>query len=799
LKAYNKYIITISFLGLILYLFWISLPSPLFNDPLSTVILDKDNNLLGAHIANDTQWRFPESNDVPEKFKKAITCFEDKRFFYHPGIDPLAIVRAIILNVKSGEKTSGASTISMQVIRLSRKGKPRTIIEKIKEMYLAYRMEYTYSKKEILCLYASNAPFGGNIVGLDAASWRYFGRKPDQLSWSETCLLSVLPNSPALIHPGRNRKKLKKKRNYLLKKLYKNNEFDKETYELSIAEEIPKKPKIFPQHTPHLLVRINNKLHNISNKSIVKTTIDLQLQKRINLIIKEYHKRFSGNDINNIAALVVEVETGNVLSYNGNIIDFKNNKNGNQVDIITSERSTGSVLKPYLYAAMLTSGEILPNSLVPDIPTYISGYSPRNYNLGYDGVVPAKRAIARSLNIPAIRMLQKYGIEKFIHVLKKVGLTTINKTADYYGLSLILGGCEGELWELVGAYASMSRVLNHYANNSGKYNDEDYFSPNYNFNISKISKKKYNDMSDNHLFSASSLWFTFNAMLDVDRPDAEGQWQYFSSSRKIAWKTGTSFGFRDGWAIGLTPDHVVGVWVGNADGEGRPKLTGINTAAPVLFDIFDLLPDSGKWFEPPYDNMIEIGICHQSGFIASDICINVDTVWIPVTGIRFEKCPYHKLIHLDKTENYRVHSDCEEPSEMIHKPWFILPPTMEWYYKSKNAGYKTLPPFREDCKQGSIDSKTRSMAIIYPADLTKIYVPVELDGTLGNAIFEAAHRKPNTTIFWHVDDKFIGKTIKFHHIAISSPKGKHILTLIDADGEKITREFEIIDKEKEKK
>lgn len=753
--------------------------------------------MLGAHIAADTQWRFPQNNKVPKKFITALTTFEDKRFYYHMGIDPIALVRAIISNISTGKKVSGASTITMQVIRLSRKGKSRVLSEKIIEMLLAYRLECTFSKNEIMGLYASNAPFGGNIVGLDAASWRYFGREPAKLSWAESCLLAVLPNSPSLIHPGKNRQILQKKRDDLLKQLFLNGEFDKETLELSLAEEIPEKPKNFPHITPHLLARINSEVQTTSSKSIVKTTINIDIQKRANQILKEYHEKFTDNDINNIAALIVEVESGNVIAYYGNNIEPEDKDNGSQVDIIMSERSTGSILKPYLYASMLTSGEILPNTLVADIPTYISGYSPRNFSLGYDGAVPAHRALSRSLNIPAVRMLQKYGIAKFIHVLRKSGLTTVDQNADYYGLSLILGGCEGKLWELVGTYASMTRVLNHYAGNSGLYDEDDYFMPNYIFDNEKKKKKKIDDLSENHLYSASSIWLAYSAMLDVDRPSDEGNWQYFSSSREIAWKTGTSFGFRDGWAIGLSPDYVVGVWVGNADGEGRPTLTGINTAAPVLFDLFELLPDSGKWFDQPYDDMIEAKICHQSGYLASDICPDVDVVWIPSTGVRTEQCPYHKLIHLDKSENYRVTSDCEDPSEMVHVPWFILPPTMEWYYKNKNASYKTIPPLREDCNKNTISVSTSSMEIIYPADLTKIYVPVELDGSQGSAIFEAAHRKPNTKIFWHVDNVFVGETVKFHHIAIAPPKGKHILTLVDEHGETITREFEIIDIEKE--
>ena len=789
-----KILILITVIGLILY--WNCLPEELFTDPTSTVLEDRKGNLLGAHIADDGQWRFPMNNNVPEKFHSAITLFEDKRYDYHPGFDPIALVRALITNIRAGSTVSGGSTLTMQVIRLSRKGKPRTVWEKLIEIVLATRLELSNSKEDILALYSSNAPFGGNVVGLDAAAWRYFGRSPGNLSWAETSMLAVLPNSPSLIHPGRNRKFLKKKRDRLLLKLYEENKIDKETYTLSLEEPIPEKPRPFPQTAPHLLARANIE-YPAGNEKLtrVRSTIDMQLQERVNKVISTHHKRLSGNGIHNAAAIIIEVETGNVLAYAGNIIDINDVRHGSHVDIITSERSTGSILKPFLYAAMLTSGEILPNALVPDIPTNMGGYSPKNYNRGYDGAVKAKRALARSLNVPAIRLLKKYGIEKFIHILKKAGMTTVNKPADHYGLSLILGGSEGKLWELSGCYASMARTLNHYLKYNGKYNGNDYSEPVY-LQIDTVNRNTGNEcLEDASLFSAAAIWMTFNTMLTVERPPQESSWEYFSSEQRIAWKTGTSFGFRDGWAIGVTPLYVVGVWIGNADGEGRPELTGINTAAPVMFDIFDFLPHSKEWFIQPFDEMILLPTCRESGYIASEVCEHVDSIWVPETGLRFPKCPYHKLIHLDPSGRYRVHSDCESPADMQHVSWFILPPAMEWFYRSKNANYKKLPPYREDCINNKQQSSAGMMEVIYPKDITKIYVPVEMDGKKGSTIFEVAHREPGTTIFWHVDDEYICRTNGFHHIALSPEKGKHILTLIDENGEKLTQEFEIIDKE----
>lgn len=795
-KKKQNFIVLIS-VSAFLTFYYFSIPTPLFSDPVCIVLEDKNHTLIGAHISKDEQWRFPETSEVPEKFKHAIIAYEDRRFLYHQGFDPVSILRAIYTNLKAGKKVSGGSTLTMQVIRLARKGQARTYPEKLIEIFLAVRLECTASKNEILSLYASHAPFGGNIVGIDAASWFYFGRNADKLSWAESAMLAVLPNSPSLVHPGKNRNSLKIKRDRLLKKLYMKNLIDKETYELSTEEPIPLKQNDIPRVAPHLLDRIyNEQVGDVAGALCrYQATLDVNLQKNVKHILDNHHANaLSGNGIYNAAALVINNETNEVMAYVGNTGDLKDSRHGANVDIINSPRSTGSILKPFLYAAMLSGGEILPNALVPDIPTRISGYTPKNFNMGYDGAVPAKRAIARSLNIPAIRMLQDYGIAKFLYKLRKLGMSTVTKNADYYGLSLILGGCEGTLWEMCGVYASMARSLNHFSGYSGRYDPDDYKAPEYIFRVKKKRDIFFGKLEKNYLLSASSIWLTFQTMIDVERPPGEANWQYFSSARKIAWKTGTSFGFRDGWAIGVTPGFTIGVWVGNADGEGRPELTGINCAAPVLFDILNLLPRSNKWFDQPYDDMVYTGTCRLSGFLPSDECEDIDPAWIPKAGLLFRKCPYHKLIHLDKSEKWRVHGNCEEPSGMVHKPWFVLPPVMEWYYKYKNFNYKPLPGYRPDCLANLTSSPTKTMEIIYPKDFTKIYVPVELNGKIGGTVFEVAHRNPDIMIFWYVDNKFSGTTSRFHHMALQPTPGKHLLTLVDENGDKIEQYFEIISK-----
>ena len=781
-----KIIILLGLLFVLGIIFWFCLPNPLFKSPTSYVIDDADGHLLGASIAGDGQWRFPPNMQVPEKFKQCIIAFEDKRFMAHPGFDILAFGRAIKQNFRSKKIASGGSTLTMQVIRLATRHK-RNIWNKLAEIFMALRLELRYSKDEILSLYASNAPFGSNVIGLDAASWRYFGREPDKLSWGEMAAMAVLPNSPSLVHPGKNRATLLKKRNQLLDKLYRQKIIDSPTAALAKLEPVPEKPVALPQFAPHLLQRFKaDHQNNLNGETRIKTSIKLSLQQQVNEILEQHHQVLKANDINNIAAVVLDVETGAALAYAGNISHPEDTAMESDVDVVNAPRSPGSTLKPLLYASMLHDGLILPNSLMPDIPTQIAGYHPENFDLGYDGAVPASKALSRSLNVPAVKMLQQFKYERFYDFLQKAGITTLKKPADHYGLSLILGGGENTLWELAGAYADMARVLNHYIKYNGKYDPADYHNPVYTMPPDRDAELQKSDLLD-----AGSIYYTLQAMEEVMRPGEEMLWQQFSSSQRVAWKTGTSFGFRDGWAIGITPKYVVGVWVGNTDGEGRPNLVGVNTAAPALFEIFRLLPAASDWFWMPMGEMVKVKVCKQSGYRAGEYCEDANDEWIPKSGLKAPVCPYHQLVHLSADLKWQVTGNCVPPDKIVNKKWFVLPPSMEYYYKTKNYQYHVLPPFRPDCVQAENISP---MEVIYPKEGAKIYVPLEADGTRGRVIFNTAHRQAGMKIFWHLDDQYVGETKDFHQIALNPPPGKHVLTLIDGNGNSVHVGFEVLAK-----
>ena len=736
------------------------LPRHLFHVPYSTVVTDRNEELLGARIASDGQWRFPPRNTTPEKIKECLITFEDKHFYHHWGVNPFAIGRAFYQNVKNKRIVSGGSTLTMQTIRLAR-NESRTFREKLIEMIWATRLEFRASKEEILSMYISHAPFGGNVVGLDAAAWRYFGHSADDLSWAESAMLAVLPNAPAMIHLSKGRKTLLDKRNRLLKQLLEKKTIDSSTYELAISEPLPDEPHPLPHIAPYLVSRF----YQERNGEYSRSTINKGIQTQVEDLAERWSNEFRRSDIRNLAILVIDIPSNQVVAYCGNV-HFDRKQGGNQVDVIQAPRSTGSILKPFLYYAMLQEGSLLPDMLLPDVPVNINGFTPQNFSMQFEGAVPASEALARSLNIPAVTMLQRYGVPKFHSFLQQIGLKTINRSSSHYGLSLILGGAEATLWDVTNAYAMMGRSLLQLPQRSCSL---------------LLPTSRITESTDP--FQPGAVWQTFDALKEVNRPE-EIDWKSIPSMQTIAWKTGTSYGFRDAWAVGVTPRYAVGVWVGNATGEGKPGLVGAQTAGPVLFDIFNLLPSS-SWFTRPAGIFVEAEVCRKSGHLKGRFCDETDTLLVLPAGLRTEACPYHHLVTLSADESQRIYENCANTEPTLRKSWFTLPPVWEWYYKQHHPEYKPLPPFKAGCGEDTF----QPMQFIYPPMNARIKLPKQLDGSKGFLTVELAHNNPNATVFWHLDETYQAQTQDFHKISLQPAAGKHSLTAVDGEGNTISTTF----------
>lgn len=738
--------------------YWLCLPKDLFGGTeYSTVVVDRNGELLGARIAKDGQWRFcPEpaadirlhDNDGREKYYTALIEFEDRWFRWHPGVNPVAIGRAFLSNVRNRRIVSGGSTITMQVIRMSRR-RERSVWQKITEAIMATRLEIRCSKDEILKLYSDNAPFGGNVVGIDAASWRYFGRPVTELSWGEAALLAVLPNSPSSIRLEKNRERLLAKRNRLLARLEGHGKITTEDYENACSEPLPSEPKPLPSLAAQMVDDIaGNQLRNGRNYTVitavngkpvngsvtetagkyVRTSIDIDLQRRTEEILNRRSGELAQEGIGDLAAIAENVATGEILIYCGNAAPDRK-RPGVHVNAARAPRSSGSILKPFLYCDALTDGVALPYSLIADTPVNINGFAPQNYNRTYEGAVPAAEALSRSLNIPAVHLLKDYGVQRFRENLTRRGMTTLTRSASDYGLSLILGGGECRLDEVTAAYSEMAREYLR----SGQCGTHD---------------------------DPISVWYTLDALKEVSRPD-EMDWHIIRSVRKVAWKTGTSYGYRDAWAVGVTPDYAVGVWAGNASGAGAPGLIGARTAGPVMFDIFGILPSGHvEWFpEPTTTEGVRMEVCRESGFIAGPYCSARDMVLLPKAAVRSRTCPYHIMGH--------------------GKMSFRLPPAMEWFYRQRHPEYESM-------QAHSDGSSSSPMEFIYPESGSRVTLPRQMDGTPGEIVLNLAHHDRDATVYWHLDQAYIGETRFIHQMRIRPEPGSHSITVVDDAGNSLS-------------
>ena len=742
----------------ILYLI-IPLPSPLFKTDYSRVVTDENGEYLRVFLNSNEQWIFPpsETDRIPEKLKIAVINYEDSYFKWHWGFNPVSIVRAAYQNISEGKIVSGASTITMQVARLMNP-KPRTIINKILEILLAVKIEFHYSKDNILKAYLGHAPFGGNIRGYKAAALKYFQKSPKGLSWAEAAALAVLPNAPGLVTPFSRNKLLRQKRDKLLKKLYKHKIIDHSTYKLSLLEPIISKVYPFQITAPQFTERAINQ-----NKKdfLIKTTLNIELQQYLEFMVKQYSSELQRQGIKNCAAIVLETKTGKVKAYIGSQ-DYFDIKNQGMIDGIIANRSSGSVLKPFLYALSIDDGIVIPQTLIKDIPSYFNGYSPQNFDSEFSGIISSKEALIRSLNVPAVRLLNTYGIFKFYSFLKAAGLTTLFRSAEDYGLPLIIGGAEVNLFDMTMLFRGLA--------NGGVF-QKSYF-------IEKDSLK--NRSKTSQLISPGACYLTLKMLKDLRRPGTDNFWRRFQNQKPIAWKTGTSYGAKDAWAIGVSPKWTIGVWAGNFDAEPNSNLTGVGSAAPLLFEIFNYLTadEQNKWFEKADIDFKSVTICKETGFLAGPYCDEKENVDVPFNMAPLKICPYHKNIFIDPKTGYEVCSYCWGKNH-LEKHVLVFPSDVNYYLRKRGQIVETIPPHNPKC---TIQTDNNPIDILYPIEMTKILLPREFNGKQEKLIAKVAANRQNDKIFWYIDNTYLGTTQSRHEKSIALSKGWHHLSVIDEDG-----------------
>ena len=755
------------------------LPSPLFPNDYSFTLLDRSGQLLQAKVSKDEQWRIPLPDHLPDRLSTCQILYEDEYFYRHPGVNPVSLLRAFRQNIKRGRIVSGGSTLSMQVVRLALGPHKRTYLQKAWEVLLTLKLELLYSKDDILKAYLQHAPYGGNIVGASAASWRYYGREIDDLSWGEAATLAVLPNHPGQVFPGRGQEKLLSKRNALIAKLHDRGYLSNEEAHLSLAEKLPSYWRDIPQLAPHLAQKLQLEGSNAVRS---QTSLSIQAQRKVQEIINEHVRIREAEEVHNAAAIVINNRDRSVVAYVGNADPAEEGKN-RYVDMLGAMRSPGSLLKPYLYAHCLDQGLILPQQWLPDYPIYHQGFAPQNYDQTFRGAVPADRALASSLNVPFVHLLKEYGYERFHQDLLRAGITLPNPPG-HYGMSLILGGFETSPLEIAGMYSGLYHAYRNFGSRGRNFLFEEDLLP-VSFLPEEENKTKAGVPMD--WLSVHGTHHMLMAMTKVRKPEDLAYWNERDIPVTIAWKTGTSYGLRDAWAVGISDEYTVAVWVGNASGEGRSGLVGSRVAAPILFDILERL-DAKSIVSQSLG--FPQALCKISGMKISPLC--KDTVFINIPGHWYNAplCQYHEKVLINKETGLRIHRGCPSSSKAQEEIFTSLPPAMAKYYKGQSMG-EGLPDWAPDCP--SIGREANDLVLLYPVNGSRIRQGQAQEGNTPGLVMHAVHSSDEAKVFWYLNDSLVTMTINEHKISVSLPHGEHRITLVDDQGTRLQSAFSVIE------
>ena len=747
-------------LGILVLLLVLDIAFPIKNpNNYSTVILYDEGRILSAYLNNEDKWRLKTKvEEVSPLFLKAIIAKEDKYFYYHPGVNPVAIFRAFASNVQKNKRVSGASTITMQVIRMIYPDE-RTYFNKFFEVIRAIQLELHYSKKEILGLYLNLIPFGSNIEGIKAATYIYLQKHPSQLSLAQAMVLSLVPNKPSLLISGKNSIQLKEFKDKWLRLFEKQKIFNKTEIALAQNETVVLRRTTFPRRAPHL----SDRLFEIGSQPYIQSTIHSGYQLQVEKQISAYLQRLETIGVKNGMAMVIDNKTMKVLVYCGSA-DYKNRIDGGQVDGIRAIRSPGSALKPYLYALSLEKGIINPKAILYDIPTDFGGFKPQNFDDTFQGQVNMQNALQQSLNIPAVKTLDEYGLGEFLIDMKKADFKSIKKNEDKLGLSAILGGCGVSMEEMVRLYATFA--------NGGHFQELNF-----------TANSPFSKTTARELLDPASCYIISDILSGIQRPDFPNNFDFTFRLPKIAWKTGTSFGKRDAWAIGYNPDYTVGLWLGNFSGESIPQLSGAAVATPLLFQIFNTIEKNKPWFKKP-ENLVYKEVCSMSGLPKNDFC-NDTQIDVFVGNVFYKKkCQHLKKVWVNAAETMSFCSYCLDRNAAIQKGYINYPPEYLSFLRSNGLPYAAPPPHNLNCSHGV---KLLSLSIISPRNKGLYYIE---KNNVEEIELKANASLGTENVFWYHNNRLVGKFNAHKSVFIKPELGKNYITCTDENGESVNVWFE---------
>ncbi len=738
--------------------------------PFSQIIYAKDGTMLTAYLSPDDKWRMQAHlNQISPYLIKAVIAKEDKLFFLHPGINPVSVARALLQNLITGRRVSGASTITMQVARMLEPGK-RTYIKKTAEMFRAFQLELHYSKRQILEMYLSMLPYGGNVEGVKAASYIYFNRPPDKLSLSQAILMAVIPNDPNGLRLDRNDSDARIKRNKWIKKFMSEGVFDNRDLTDALNEPVTAGRHAVENIAPQFCLYVSR--HFEGNE--IKTSLVPAVQKTAGKLLSSYVRRVRSKQISNGAVIIIDNKNNSVAGYCGSS-DFSDFISSGQVNGVTAVRSPGSALKPILYTMAFDGGLLTPKMKLLDLPTDVNGYEPENYDLKFHGEVTAEFALDNSLNVPAVRLLQHTGLDKFLSVLEKGGFSDIAENKKSMGLSVILGGCGVRLEQLAGFYTVFAEkgVL---------------------YPLNYLASGKKDERVSLRLFSPAAVYLTGEILTSNERPDCPSEFLSNTNLPKIAWKTGTSYGKRDAWAIGFNPDYTIGVWMGNFDGKGSPDISGAETAVPLLFELFnsiDYAPgfrtggERKIWFEKPKE-VLEREVCGETGLLPSKYCSSLINDYYIDKVSPNRKCNLYKPIYVSGDGKISYCTECLPDSGYKIAAYPDYDPELTLWFLKNKIPFKRPPPHNPYCTATFSGDGPK---ILSPAAGYDYYVQ---KGSKEQIMLSAASDPSVAVQYWYIDDKYFGKTSPGKKLFFTPSGGTLKITCLDNLGRKMTVTTDII-------
>ncbi|TVT37709.1 penicillin-binding protein 1C [Hymenobacter setariae] len=732
----------------------------------SPLVLAHDGTVLHAYLNPTQKWRMKtELPEITPALQTAIIAKEDQYFRYHFGVNPVALVQAAGRNLLGHGRTTGASTITMQVARLL-EPKERTFGNKLLEMLRATQLEAHYSKAEILQLYLNLVPYGSNIEGVKSAALLYFQQPPHYLSLAQTVTLAIIPNRPSGLVLGRNNDQILQERNRWLRYFGQEHLFPPQDIADALLEPLDARRHPAPTLAPHLARRL---VQAQPGTPLIHSTLRPATQAKAEDLARNYVRRLATLGISQAAVLVVNNRTHAVEAYVGSA-DFGDQGSSGQVDGVRAVRSPGSTLKPLLYGLALDRGLLTPKTVLPDVPTNFQGFRPENFDKHCQGEVTMERALTYSLNIPAVRVLSEVGVPAFTSTLRQAGFRQVARDAPRLGLSTILGGCGATLEELTGLYSALAT--------KGRWTPPA---------LTTTQGAVGASARPRQLLSEASAYLLTDILAQRTRPDLPVDAASSRHLPRIAWKTGTSYGRRDAWSIGYNKDYTIGVWVGNFSGQGSPALTGADVASPLLFDLFNALAynSSNEWFAPPASLDFRL-VCAETGLVPGEHCDNQLIDYYLPGASTSHRCQHQQevLVAADGTFSY-----CRAcvPAVGYRRALYpnVLPEVLA-YREAQGQPTRRLPPHNPACRlvRGSSTDGSEAaapLAITSPA----AHAEYVLDAADQQLLLSCAAAAEVRQVYWYVNDQFLRAANATERVFFRPPTGEVKISCADDHGRNV--------------